>query len=210
MDRSQTVPAGGTLSAQPDLSKVPTLKAVPRQRASVALPANARPAEKRAPTQSGRSPPRTLSDSQVLKLLEKRRVGSAPVARSPDVAMLLPEDTNTRLVLKEAVAMNAPVFFAVQLQWSVQPIDIASVPRDPIFQAYKLYAAEGRRAGRAWFFIRLGFFNDAVSAKQVAQYLRRKFASAAVVPVSPHERQQVGQKGQCAEAATVARLTSRA
>src|SRR5215472_19031320 len=119
--------------------------------------------------------------------------------------MLRPEDTNTRLVLREAGARIAPVFFAVQLQWSVQPIDVKRVPRHPIFHAYALYAAEGHRAGRTWFFLRLGFFNDAISAKQVAHYLRRDFASAAVVPVSPQERQQVSEKGRCSEACTVAR-----
>jgi hypothetical protein len=119
--------------------------------------------------------------------------------------MLPPEDTNTRLVLREAVARNMPVSFAVQLQWSVQPIDVKSVPQHPIFHAYSLYAAEGRRAGRTWFFLRLGFFSDAVSAKQVAQYLRQDFASAAVVPVSPQEQQQVKQMGRCSEAGTVAR-----
>jgi hypothetical protein len=93
----------------------------------------------------------------------------------------------------------------VQLQWSVQPIDVKSVPWHPIFRAYRLYAAEGRRTGRTWFFLRLGFFSDAISAKQVAQYLRAQFASAAVVPISPQEREQVGQMGHCCEAGTVAR-----
>jgi hypothetical protein len=155
---------------------------------------------------------RTLTDTQVLKLLEQRRAGASLTdgqANRPDVAVLAPEDTNTRLVLREAVARNAPVSFAVQLQWSVQPIDVKRIPQHPIFQAYTLYAAEGRRTGRAWFFIRLGFFSDAGSAKQVAHYLRRDFASAAVVPVSPQERQQVGQKGHCSEAGTVARRPGR-
>jgi hypothetical protein len=100
------------------------------------------------------------------------------------------------------------VSFAVQLQWSVQPIDVKSVPQHPLFQAYKLYAAEGQRAGRAWFFLRLGFFSDGVSAKQVAHYLRNDFASAAVVPVSPHEQEQVRQQG-CSESSTVARSPGR-
>ena len=150
-----------------------------------------------------------MTDTQVLKALEKRRTSSEAVAAeavdSSDVAILPPEDTNTRLVLREAVARNAPVSFAVQLQWSVQAIDVKSIPKHPIFQAYTLYAAEGRRAGRTWFFLRLGFFSDAVSAKQVAHYLRRDFASAAVVPVSPQERQQAGQIGRSSVAGTVAR-----
>jgi hypothetical protein len=150
-----------------------------------------------------------MTDAQLLKALEKRDAGTAAVtagvAGSSDVAILPPEDTNTRLVLRDAVARNAPVSFAVQLQWSVQPIDAGSAPQHPIFQAYTLYAAEGRRAGRTWFFLRLGFFSDAVSAQQVAQYLRGDFASAAVVPVSPEERRQVTQMGRCSEGCTVAR-----
>ena len=212
MHRQRSMSAGDASSSELDVSKVPTLKpAFPRPAKSADSTSaksvqNARP-QPRADRPS--SSQRTLTDAQVLKALESRRAGTASVVGdaigSSDVTMLPPEDTNTRLVLREAVARNAPVSFAVQLQWSVQPIDIKSVPRHPIFHAYALYAAEGRRAGRTWFFLRLGFFSDAVSAKQVAHYLRRDFASAAVVPVSPQERQQVLQRGRCSEAATVAR-----
>lgn len=153
---------------------------------------------------SGKPPAAALSDSQILKVLEHRRSGPAggPVA---DIHVLTPEDTSTRLVLREAVARGTPVSFAVQLQWSVSAIDVRSVPRHPIFSAYTLYAAEGRRGGRAWFFLRLGFFSDAVAAKQVAQFLRPNFASAAVVPVSPQEQEHAGRIGRCPGAATVAR-----
>lgn len=148
-----------------------------------------------------------LTDAQVLKLLERRRAGDGPIDGKiieTDIAVLSPEDTNTRLLLREAVVRGAAVSFAVQLQWSVQPIDLKDGGSHPIFNAYTLYTAEGRRGSRAWFFLRLGFFSDAVSAKQVAYYLRRDFASAAVVPVSPQERQQATQIGRSA-AATVAR-----
>jgi hypothetical protein len=47
---------------------------------------------------------------------------------------------------------------------------------------------EGSRDGRKWYGLRLGFFSDAISAKQVAYYVRSEFASVAVVPVSPQER----------------------
>jgi hypothetical protein len=36
--------------------------------------------------------------------------------------------------------------------------------------------------------LRLGFFSDAISAKQVAHYVRSEFASVAVLPVSPQEK----------------------
>ncbi len=213
MDREQSATAlvnGGT----PGLSQVPTLQAAARERPGIPQSAHTRPAMNPPPQPKvggAASSPRTLSDSQVLKVLESRRTGGGPItSNSPDVAVLPPEDTNTWLVLKEAVALNAPVFFAVQLQWSVQPIDVKSVPDDLIFQSYRLYAAEGRRGGRTWFFLRIGFFNDAVSAKQVAHYLRRNFASAAVVPVGPHERQQVMQRGRSEDAAVARRPGRRA
>ena len=81
-----------------------------------------------------------------------------------------------------------PALFAVQLLWSVQPIDMEQVPQLAIFSAYTLYGAEGNRDGRRWYGLRLGFFTDAVSAKQVAQYVRSEFKSVSVVPVTDRER----------------------
>jgi hypothetical protein len=212
MDRQHSMPPGDSPGGDLDVAKIPTLKPALREPAKSAGFTSAKSVHYARPQRradGAPSPRRTLTDAQVLKLLESRRAGTASAVGeaigSSDVTMLPPEDTNTRLVLREAVTRNAPVSFAVQLQWSVQPIDIKSVPRHPIFHAYALYAAEGCRAGRTWFFLRLGFFSDAVSAKQVAHYLRRDFASAAVVPVSPQEREQVMQRGRCSEAATVAR-----
>ena len=104
------------------------------------------------------------------------------------ISLLKPDDTQTRLALKEAVLDNAPVSFAVQLNWSVQPVELAKVPPLAIFSAYTLYTVEGSREGRKWYGLRLGFFTDAISAKQVAYYVRSEFTSVAVVPVSPQER----------------------
>jgi len=211
MERHLSMRADDAPGSELDVSKIPTLK--PRLRETVKstgsssskVPQSTQPQQRAKGV--GRSA-RTLTDAQVLKALESRRVDtrvSGRDAAGADVAVLPPEDTNTRMVLRDAVGRNTPVSFAVQLQWSVQPIDAKSIPGHPIFQAYTLYAAEGRRAGRTWFFLRLGFFSDAVSAKQVAHYLRGDFASAAVVPVSPQERQQAKQLGRVSVAGTVAR-----
>jgi hypothetical protein len=78
--------------------------------------------------------------------------------------------------------------YAVQLLWSVQPIDMSQIPQLAIFGAYTLYGAEGNRDGRRWYGLRLGFFTDAMSAKQVAQYVRSEFKSVSVVPVTQRER----------------------
>ena len=112
--------------------------------------------------ESGRRPA-VLPESQVLHLLEEKRG----------------DPLNT---------CSTPAAFAVQLQWSVQAIDLARVPSLAIFGAYTLYTVEGSREGRRWFGLRLGFFSDANSAKQVAQYVRSEFSSVAVVPVSLKER----------------------
>jgi hypothetical protein len=134
-----------------------------------------------------------LSDTQVLRFLESRRddTGDRPnVDAEASISLLKPDDTGTRRALKEAVVQNAPVSFAVQLQWSVQPVELDKVPPLAIFSAYTLYTVEGSRDGRRWYGLRLGFFTDAISAKQVAHYVRSEFASVAVVPVSPKERER--------------------
>ncbi|HET9391614.1 MAG TPA: hypothetical protein VFO44_18350 [Steroidobacteraceae bacterium] len=133
-----------------------------------------------------------FTDTQVLKFLETRRAdgdaGSHVDAETGSISLLKPDDTGTRRALKQAVVDNAPVSFAVQLQWSVQPIELTKVPPLAIFSAYTLYTVEGSRDGRRWYGLRLGFFTDAISAKQVAYYVRSEFTSVAVVPVSPQER----------------------
>lgn len=124
-------------------------------------------------------------------MLETRRSGDADrITDGTDsaISLLKPDDTQTRRALKEAVIDNAPVAFAVQLQWSVQPVELDKVPPLAIFSAYTLYTVEGSREGRKWYGLRLGFFSDAISAKQVAYYVRSEFASVAVVPVSPAEK----------------------
>ena len=133
----------------------------------------------------------SLTDTQVMKILDTRGVGPLPDGleqRNCDqVALLRPEDTATRQALKEAVAQGAPVSFAVQLEWSAEPIDPSRVPALPIFKAHTLYAIESHRAGRCRHFLRMGFFGDPISAKQVAVQVRANFASAAVVPVEEQE-----------------------
>jgi hypothetical protein len=138
-----------------------------------------------------------MSDTQVLRFLEQRREREDSADRGEDlnnsgISLLKPDDTQTRLALKDAVRDNAPVSFAVQLQWSVSPVQLDRVPPLAIFSAYTLYTVEGSREGRKWYGLRLGFFSDAISAKQVAHYVRSEFASVAVVPVSPQEKQRAG------------------
>src|SRR5882757_9541466 len=141
----------------------------------------------------------SFSDTQVLSILEERRADSAATVADEsavrDNSFLRPDDTGTRLALKEAVRQNAPVSFAVQLQWSTHPIELETVPRHPIFSSYTLYTTPARLEGREWFCLRLGFFGDAISAKQVAQFLFSDFPSVAVVPVDSQEHARALETG---------------
>jgi hypothetical protein len=92
--------------------------------------------------------------------------------------------------IKNDVKRNAPVLFAVQIDWSVTPFDMAKVPPLAIFNAYTLYTTEANREGRTWYGLRLGFFSDAVSAKQVAYYVRSDFKTVSVVPVTMIEKER--------------------
>jgi hypothetical protein len=133
----------------------------------------------------------SFSDTQVLSILEERRtdraVTGADAPAAGNISLLRPDDTSTRLALRDAVTRDAPVSFAVQLQWSAQPIELEQAPRHAIFGSYTLYTTRARLEGRQLFCLRLGFFSDAISAKQVAQYLLSDFPSVAVVPVNPEE-----------------------
>ncbi|MGA7539667.1 MAG: hypothetical protein WBW93_12970, partial [Steroidobacteraceae bacterium] len=142
----------------------------------------------------------SLTDTQVLRFLESRRdeVGTNPFdpAVASGISLLKPDDTGTRRALKVAVSRDEPVSFAVQLQWSVKPVELDKVPPLAIFSAYTLYSVAGSREGRRWYGLRLGFFNDAISAKQVAYYVRSEFVSVAVVPVSAQERERATDNNQ--------------
>lgn len=188
-------PAPAAPVARASASAVPAAPSVRMQGTAPSRPAVSPPARVQAPAPRVPDAPAStadsLSDTQVLKMLEHRR--PAEGERDGDeanagISLLKPDDTQTRLALKEAVLDNAPVSFAVQLSWSVQPVELAKVPPLAIFSAYTLYTVEGSREGRKWYGLRLGFFSDAISAKQVAYYVRSEFASVAVVPVSPQER----------------------
>jgi hypothetical protein len=137
-----------------------------------------------------------LTDTQVLRILETRGPSGhfASDPGSAEISLLRPDDTNTRRALKEAVVQRAQVSFAVQLQRSEMPLDLSSLPSLSIFRSYTLYATQGTQEGRSWHALRLGFFSDAISAKQVAYYVRSSFASVAVVPITEEERTRADER----------------
>jgi hypothetical protein len=135
--------------------------------------------------------PETMTDTQVMQVLSTRGV-SAPAdqaleEQSARVSLLRPDETSTLRALKTAVAVGAPVSFAVQLQWSDQPVNLSRIPSLAPFKERTMYVTESYRGGRARYFVRLGFFTDPASANEVACLVRARFASAAVVPITEQE-----------------------
>ena len=133
-----------------------------------------------------------LTDTQTLRVLEGRNTtakSGSTATYDEAIPLVRPDDTLTMRAIKADVQRQTPVSFAVQLEWSVTPIDTAKVPPLAIFSAYTLYTTEANRQGRRWYGLRLGFFSDAISAKQVAYYVRSDFGAVAVVPVSSDEKE---------------------
>jgi hypothetical protein len=140
-------------------------------------------------------------------MLERRRDAAAkappaPVVGAPeDIQLLRPDDLSTMTELRQGLTANRQLFFAVQLEWSVQPIDLKRVPPLAIFSAYTLYTVEGNREGRKWYGLRVGFFADSISAKQVALYVRSEFKAVAVIPVSGREKTRATEDGRLSQSA---------
>jgi hypothetical protein len=84
-------------------------------------------------------------------------------------------------------AVPSPQYYAVQLKWSLSAIVAVDVPRLAIFKTYYLYTVRMPREGSPQHGLRLGFFNDADAARQVAEHVRPKFPEVGVVPVSHRE-----------------------
>ena len=129
-----------------------------------------------------------LTDTQTLRLLEQGSAGNVP--GSECVRVITPDDPLALQELEAEVQAGVPACFAVQLAWSVHPIDSARIGYLPVFSTGVLYPLRGVRQGRAWYAYRLGFYETIEAAQQVAGGLRDDYASVVIVPVSSAERQR--------------------
>jgi hypothetical protein len=138
-----------------------------------------------------------LGESEVLRVLEasaKSVAESGKFLTQPgaQVRLVTAQDTQTLADIQTDTDNDSPPCFAVQLVWSVSPIDVARLPHLAIFDAYTLYNVEGNRDGRKWYGVRLGFFSDSTAATQVANYVRSDYRAVAIVPVAVKERDGAG------------------
>ncbi|MFI4889564.1 MAG: hypothetical protein ACHQIL_03440 [Steroidobacterales bacterium] len=134
----------------------------------------------RASTPVSQSPtpsPPVLSTANIVStpMTRKRRAATAPAAPASPAA-----------APRSAPAAKPTQRYAVQLIWSKDPIDLSKIPSLAIFGGYLLYAVETEPGGRRMYGVRLGFYDDLLSARLVALYLRPTFKGV-VVPVSDRE-----------------------
>ena len=92
------------------------------------------------------------------------------------------------LTLPELQAANLPQWFVVQLALSDRLINLDTMPRLDAFASYRLYAVTGLQNGITRYALRLGFFEDEVSASAFCGHMKTFFASASVVRVSTAEQ----------------------
>ncbi len=144
--------------------------AVPVKAAAPARPVAAQPAPGWAPAARVASMPPAMVAAQALRK-QSSRSPSQPSTAAGDTPPVLP------------VAAQR---YAVQLIWSKEPIDLSKIPNIGIFTGYLLYAVETEPGRQRMFGVRLGFYDDALSARLVALYVRPAFKGV-VVPVSERE-----------------------
>ncbi len=184
-------------TVRPPAARQPTPGAAPAKTPAAARRAaelkQARSAVPAAPRGTAKQPAAFGNSNikEVLAALDEPQAAAGQARALPNPSMPLTDAQALRCLEGRGADEARPAAFAVQLHWSVQPISLDKLPPLAIFSAYSLYCVEGSREGRKWYGLRLGFFNDPISAKQVAGYVRSEFASAAVVPVSADERQRV-------------------
>ena len=120
--------------------------------------------------------------------LDDTNLSEFRLIRSPNLVVAEFEKHSTAPI---STAPTAPAQnsqrYVVQLNWSDTRIDTSEISQLAIFQAYALYTVTLARAGVRYYGIRLGFFTSAISARQVALYVRAEFPEAAVVPISERE-----------------------
>ena len=83
---------------------------------------------------------------------------------------------------------NQQKWFAVQLAVSDRPVNLETLPRFEVFATHRLYAIQGRLGANPCYALRLGFFTEQESARQICADLKAFYRSASVVQVSAAEQ----------------------
>jgi len=107
-----------------------------------------------------------------------------------DVPTLDTTQTIRDLTQSELNDVQGLKWFVVQLALSDQPVNLDTMPKLDIFEAYRLYSVALLQNGRINHALRLGFFSEQVSAEAVLGYLKTFFAAPVVerISVAEHKR----------------------
>jgi len=115
---------------------------------------------------------------------------------SDDVPTLDTTQTIRDLTQNELNDVQGLKWFVVQLALSDQPVNLDTMPRLDIFEAYRLYSVALLQNGRISHALRLGFFSEQVSADAVLGYLKTFFAAPVVERISVAEHKRFSEEPQ--------------
>lgn len=108
----------------------------------------------------------------------------------PRVPELDSTQTIRALTAAELEDESQEKWFAIQLAVSEQPVNLETMPRLDIFEAYRLYSVANAAHGKILHHLRLGFFREQVSAEAVAGYLQTFFPDPKAIRVSAAEQKR--------------------
>lgn len=172
-----------SLQAEPVETAKAAPAASPSSQAKVA-PAATKPTP--APTQARSAAPsvKTPTPAAAKPATPAASTTKPSVAKHPDL-----DSTQTirALTSAELEDESQEKWFAIQLAASEQPVNLDTMPRLDIFEAYCLYSVATAGSGKIVHSLRLGFFREAVSAEAVAGYLKTFFSSPTVLRISVAE-----------------------
>lgn len=148
------------------------------------------PAKPAAPVRAMSQKPQTAASKPAAPALPStapllaKNPGHNPMAALPEL-----DSTQTIRALTSAELNDdqQEKWFCVQLAMSEQPVNLDTMPRLDIFEAYCLYSVATAGSGKIVHSLRLGFFKEAVSAEAVSGYLKTFFSSPTVMRVSMAE-----------------------
>lgn len=148
----------------------------------------AAPATKPAPA-AAKPPLSTAAEMSRLKAAHAAAPASIKAALAPGGQTgKLPDLDSTQtiraLTNDELADESQEKWFAIQLAVSDQPVNLDTMPRLDIFEAYRLYSVALAGSGKITHSLRIGFFREEVSAEAVCGYLTTFFNSPSVVRIS--------------------------
>jgi hypothetical protein len=196
--------AGLSLHAEaPKKSAAPVVEAPAARSAPVEPPAPAKAAAPRAAIAPSHAKPAPGIAAKPAASVSKPAartpalppaITKAPIPARPSLqnsGFVLPElDTTQTIRALTNAELNddsQEKFFSIQLAASEQPVNLDTMPRLDIFEAYRLYSVAIAGSGKITHSLRLGFFKEETSAEAVCGYLKTFFGSPTTLRVSSAE-----------------------